>query len=168
MNEQLKEALNRSLAELAEVQTKLNDVVKELPGETSEVGQSIQQVLKTVGKKLDESRAHGESLGDEAQLQAHLAIMEAREKLEASRKVLDDHLTEVAKNGKSLLDELELKAHLAKMEAEDFWERRGPELTDEFNKSRESLTRLAETAMDEIQTQFKKWNTVFGNNDKKT
>lgn len=166
MDEKLKDSLKRSVSELKEMQDRFENWTKDAPDEMQDIREVLEKTLSKIGLKLDESMVHGEKLGEEAQLQAHLAMMEAREKLESSRKVFDQYLDQATDQGKTLMDELELKLELARMEAEDFWEKRGPELSEEFKKSREVMINLADSAMSEMQTQFKKWNTLF--NQKKS
>lgn len=164
MDEKLKDSLKRSASELKEMQDKFETWAKDAPDDVQDIREVLQKTLKNIGGKLDESKTHGEKLTEEAQLQAHLAMMEAREKLESSRKVFDQYLNQATDQGKTLMDELELKVELARMEAEDFWEKRGPELTEEFKKSRDVMLTLADNAMTEMQSQFKKWNSLFNQN----
>ncbi len=148
------------------MQEQLSELVEELPADMQHVRNSIETSLANIAKKLEHSLENSESLTDEAQLKAHLGAMEAKEKMESSRKVFDEYLQRATEQGKTIMGELELKAHLAKMEAEDFWEKRGPELTEEFANSREAVAKLAGSAMDEMQSQFKKWNSIFNSKNK--
>lgn len=171
MDANIKGAIARSIKELKNLEDRFDDILDDLPDDVEEISDDVRATLKTtlkkIGSKLDDSMSQvkdsGERLSDEAELQAHLGLMEAQDKLQSSRKVFEHYLQNTEDTSKTLLDELELKAHLAKMEAEDFWKERGPELSDEFSKSTDAMVKIASTAADEIQQQFAKWNTAFSN-----
>ena len=103
---------------------------------------------------------------EEAQLQAHLGVKEAQEKLEASRLVVDDYLSRTGETSKRLLDEAQLKQQLAMMEARDFWEERGPKMAEEFKESAASFQSVAEKAVDDLQKAFLQFNDIFSNTGK--
>lgn len=90
--------------------------------------------------------------------------MEAREKLEVSREVIESYVAKTSGKSESLMDELELKAHLARMEAEDIWSERGQELSILFTESRETMTDLVGKAANELQEQFSKWHGTSSKN----
>jgi len=161
MDDKLKEAVKRSMKELAALEDKMEDWVDDLPDDTDELRASIKRAVGKIHSKLNESIGHGGKLSDEAELQAHLGLMQARDKLEASKDVVDNYLESATGKSKTLMQELELKAKLAKMEAEDFWEERGPKLKDEFNQSSETMLKVAGSTVDEIQKQFSKWNDML-------
>lgn len=174
MESKIKDTISRSIDELKNLEDRLDDLLDELPDDVEDVSDSVRRTLKstlqTIGNKLDGSMSQvvesGERLSEEAELQAHLGLMEAQDKLASSKKVFEHYLNDAEDSSRTLLDELELKAHLARMEATDFWEERGPELSDEFAKSAEKMAKVAGSAAEEIQQQFSKWNAVFSNRRK--
>jgi len=121
----------------------------------------MKSVMKKMHGKLTESVGHGGKLSEEAELQAHLGLMEARDKLDTSKEVFDNYLESATEQSKALMGQIELKSKLAKMEAEDFWEERGPAIKEEFKQSSESMLKVAETTADEIQKQLSKWNALL-------
>lgn len=161
MDDKLKDAIKRSLKELDKLEDKLEDWVDDLPDDTDELRATMKSVMKKVHGKLSESVGHGGKLSDEAELQAHLGLMEARDKLDASKEVVDNYLESATEQSKTLMGQIELKSKLAKMEAEDFWEERGPQIKEEFKQSSESMLKIAESTADEIQKQLSKWNSIL-------
>jgi len=95
------------------------------------------------------------------QLQAHLGLKEAQEKLEASRVVIDDYVARSSEESKKLLDEVELKRNLAMMEARDFWEQRGKKMAEEFKESAENMQTMAEKTVADLQQAFGQWQDIF-------
>jgi len=141
VEEQIKAAVSKSLDELKNMQAKLDDLIDELPKETEEIRQRAEHSLSQIGEKLQESLKQADEHTQEAQLQAHLGLMEAHDRLDASRKVVDDYL--------------------AMMEAQDFWETRGKQIAEEFEKSSEMMLSFATRAMSDMQVTLKNWNELF-------
>jgi len=161
MDDKIKDTIKRSLKELDDLEDKLEDWIDDLPEDTAELRATMKNVMKKMHSKLTESVGHGGKLSDEAELQAHLGLMEARDKLDASKDVFDNYLESATEQSKTLMGQVELKSKLAKMEAEDFWEERGPAMKEEFKQSSESMLKVAETAADEFQKQLSKWNSLL-------
>ena len=161
MEEQIKAAVRKSLDELKDMQAKLDGLVDDLPEEVKEVRERTERSLKNIGEKLKEAMRQADDSSQEAQMQAHLGLMEAQDRLGASRGIVDDHLRQLGERSRTLLDEAELKRHLAMMEAQDFWETRGRHLADEFRKSTDSMMSLATRAASDLEVTFKNWNELF-------
>lgn len=161
MDDKLKSAIKRSMNELEKLEDKLEDWADDLPDDTDELRASMKNVMAKMRGKLSESIGHGGKLSEEAELQAHLGLMEARDKLAISKDVVDNYLESATEKSQTLMGEVELKAKLAKMEAEDFWEERGPQMKEEFKKSSATMMKMAESTADEMQKQFSKWNELL-------
>ncbi len=161
MDDKLKDAIKRSMHELEELEDKLEDWVDDLPDDTDELRATMKSAMKKIHAKLSDSVGHGGKLSDEAELQAHLGLMEARDKLDASKDVVDNYLESATEKSKTLMGEVELKSKLAAMEVEDFWEERGPKIKEEFKQSSDAMLKIAESTADEIQKQIGKWNTLL-------
>lgn len=166
MEDQLRAAMKQAMESLDEMQEKFGDFIEDLPEEAEEMRKRTEKALTRIGALLKESTEKVEAGTKEAQLQAHLGLMEAHDKLDASRAVMNDQMSQVLDKTKSMLDEAELKRHLAVMEAEDFWEKRGKHISEEFEKSQDAMTSMATRAADEMQEQFKRWAGLFGGNPK--
>ena len=161
MEEQIRSAIRASMKEIEEVQRKFDEIVDELPEQTAGVRARTRDTLAKIRTRLDEAMREAGEDGQEAQVQAHLGLMEAQDRLEASKKVVDEYLDQWRDRSKTMMDEAQLKAHLATMEAQDFWERRGQHLVEEFRQSQKSMQTLATMAVNELQEQFGRWNALF-------
>jgi len=161
MDDKLKDAIKASMKELDKLEDKLENWADDLPDDTDELRARLKGAMTKIKGKLSESVGQGGKLSEEAELQAHLGLAEARDKLDASKDIVDNYLESATTKSKTLMGEVELKAKLAKMEAEDFWEERGPSLKEELKQSSDSMMKLAESTADDIQKQLSKWNDLF-------
>lgn len=165
MDEQVKSAIRASMQEVERMQKKFDEMVdgatEGLPEQTAAVRERTRDTLVKIRAKLDDAMQGATEDAQEAQVQAHLGLMEAQDRLEASRKVIDGYLDQWRDRSKTMMDEAQLKAHLATMEAQDFWERRGQHLAEEFRQSSKSMQSLATMALGELHEQFGRWNAVF-------
>lgn len=161
MEKKIRDAVDRSLEELKSIQDKVDDFIDDLPDDGKEIKDTAKKALSQINELLSTAMRKAGDQADEAQLQAHLGLMEAQEKLEASRAVVDDYVARATEESKTFLDEAEVKRHLAIMEAQDFWEKRGAHLAEEFKASTETMQSLAQRAMDDMQSAFERWNNQF-------
>lgn len=161
MDKKIRDAIERSLEELKEIQGKVDEFIDDLPDDTHEIKRSTKDALGQINKLLNNAVKQAGEQAEEAQLQAHLGLMEAQEKLNASRVVVDDYMARASSESKTLLDEIELKQHLAMMEAKDFWETRGAKMAEEFQSSASSMQAMAEKAVGDMQKAFSQWNDLF-------
>jgi len=168
MEGKIKEAINKSLKELESIQAKVDDFIEEIPDDTHEIKATAQKTLKQVNALLNKAIEQAGDKAEEAQLQAHLGVMEAQEKLEASKVVVDDYMARGSEESKQLLDEVQLKQKLAMMEARDFWEQRGSKMAEEFKESAESIQDMAERAVGDLQSVFAQFNDIFTKNTTNT
>lgn len=165
MEDQIREVMKKSVEALKEIQDSLDDIVEDLPEEAEEIRVRAQKTMNKIRDKLSESIKEAEKETEAAQVQAHLGLMEAHDKIEASRKVVDGYLTQLMQRTRTVMDEMEVKRHLAVMEAEDFWETRGKNLAEEFAKSQQTMMNVATEAAEEMQTHFKRWADIFTGTD---
>lgn len=166
MDSKIKEAIDKSLEQLEAIQEKVDDFIDDIPDDTHEIKATAQKTLKQINALLNKAVAQAGDQAEEAQLQAHLGVMEAQEKLEASKVVVDDYISRTGEESKRLLDEVQLKQNLAMMEARDFWEQRGSKMAEEFKESAVSMQSAAEKAVDEMQNMFAQFNDIFTKSDK--
>ena len=144
----------------------MDDFIDDIPNDTHEIKATAKKTLAQINQLLNKAVAQSGEKAEEAQLQAHLGVMEAQEKLEASKVVVDDYLSRTGENSKKLLDEVQLKQHLAMMEARDFWEERGSKMAEEFKESAASMQSVAEKAVDDLQKVFMQFNDIFTKSNK--
>ncbi len=88
--------------------------------------------------------------------EAHLGAMEALDRIQTARDTVEAFTHEVAAKTQGELDTVKLRAHLAEMEAEDFWENKGKEIADDFNRSSEKAKELSYEAALEVKDYFEK------------
>jgi len=158
MDKNIREAIERSLGELKNMQGKVEEFIDELPDDTQEIKRTTKGILDQLGGVLSNAVEQAGNHAEEAQLQAHLGIMEAKDKLDASKGVIDDVVAKSVEESEKILDEVELKKHLAMMEAKDFWEERGSKLAEEFQASTSTMQDVATKAATELSDVFSKWN----------
>ncbi len=161
MSNSIKDAIDKSLKELESIQAKVDDFIEDLPDDTHEIKATAKRTLSQINELLNKAMSQAGEKADEAQLQAHLGVMEAQEKLEASKVVVDDYMARTGEESKKLLDEAQLKQKLAMMEARDFWETKGKKMAEEFQESAESLQSVAENAVGDLQAMFAQFNDIF-------
>lgn len=161
MSISIKDAIDKSLKELESIQAKVDDFIEDLPDDTHEIKSTAKRTLGQISDLLNTAMSQVGDKADEAQLQAHLGVMEAQEKLFASKVVVDDYLARTGEESKKLLDEVQLKQNLAMMEARDFWETKGKKMAEEFQESAESLQSVAENAVGDLQAMFSQFNDIF-------
>lgn len=165
MHDSIEKTLKQSRQALDNMEDILEDVFDDLPEQAKELQGRSRAVLHKIAAKLDISLTRAENSAQEAQLQAHLGLMEAQDRLDASRPVIDEYLAQLADRSKTVMGEAELKARLAAMEAEDFWERRGQYIAAEFRESGEKMAGLASEAAEELQSRIKHWSDAFNRSD---
>lgn len=161
MDKNIRDAIDLSLKELKNMQDKVGDFLDSLPDDTDEIKATSKNALGQIKSLLNNAVEKAGDKTEEAQLQAHLGVMEAKDKLEASRAVFDDFLATTGEESRKLMDEVQLKKHLAAMEARDFWEERGSKLTEEFQASTETMKNFAQKAIGDMHSAFSKWNEQF-------
>jgi len=166
MENSIRDAIARSLKELQNVQGKVENFIDELPDDTLEVKKTTKSVLDQLSGVLNNVAEQAGDKAEEAQLQAHLGVMEAKDKLDATKEVIDEVLGNSAKASEKFLDEAELKRHLTMMEAKEFWEERGSKLAEEFQASASSMQDIAAKAADEFNGVLKEWNEQFKSRNK--
>lgn len=161
METRIRDAIDESIKELKNMQDKVEDFIDDLPDDTQEIKRATKTALDHLGTVLTKVVDQAGNTAEEAQLQAHLGVMEAKDKLDASKVVLDDVLARSAEESKKILDEVTLKQHLAKMEAKDFWDERGSKLAEEFQSSATVMQEQAEQAASELSSVFTQLSEQF-------
>ncbi len=146
--------IEKSKRSLENVEAKIEDISEDFAEDVSEFWGDLKGRFTQVKDKL--SDAYDEFSSGEAKLQAHLSMMEARDRLENVRKAAEDFTITASNKTKEEYNMATLKAHLAKMEAEDKWEEQKKELTHLYDESKEEVTKLSKKAVHEINEVFEK------------
>ena len=154
----MEKAFKKRLEEAGDAIDKLEDRIEDLAEDFAEDAVDLWADLKKnfagVKGKLNTALTDLDQMGDESQLQAHLGAMEARDRMQGVRDVVEEFTHKIAKKAQGELDTVKLRAHLTEMEAEDFWEKNGPKITEEFNESSDKAKQLAFEATSEVKDYF--------------
>jgi F0F1-type ATP synthase membrane subunit b/b' len=154
MENEFKEMIERSKKSLENVEEKIEDLSEEFAEDVSEFWGNLKGHFAKVNDKLKD--AYEEIDSGETKLQAHLSMMEARDRLEKVRKSAEDFAITASNKTKEEYSMASLQAHLAKMEAEDKWEEAKKELTEKYNASKVDVEALSKKAVHEINEVFEK------------
>jgi len=161
MEESIKEAIKTARQSLDKLDELFESLLDDLPEQAQDAQKRSRVVMRTIRDELDKAANKAEVGAEEAELQAHLGLMEAKERIEATRPVIEEYLKDAAEKSKTIMDEAELKAKLAAMEAEDFWETHGKDLSEEFKKSTEKMASVAAEAASDLQSRLERWVKTF-------
>lgn len=161
MEDSIKAAIRTARDSLDKLDDLFEGFVDDLPEQAKDAQQRSRVVMKQIREQLDKAADKAEVGVEGAQLQAHLGVMEAKERIEATRPVVEEYLKDAAEKSKTVMDEAELRAKLAAMEAEDFWETQGKPMSEEFQKSAEQMASVASEAATDLQSRLEKWVKAF-------
>lgn len=145
----MKEDLQKYIQSSREELDKISKAIEERYASLTEEAKEYSKALKTYISGIEETLKKAE---DETQLQSHLMMMEAKEKMEEIKDDLDTFLSHTAQKGQEELDLLALKAHLLKLETESFWEEKRKSFSRLYSQSQIEATRLADKAVHELNT----------------
>jgi len=161
MEESIKEAIKTARQSLDKLDELFESLLDDLPEQAQDAQKRSRVVMRTIRDELDKAANKAEVGAEEAELQAHLGLMEAKERIEATRPVIEEYLKDAAEKSKTIMDEAELKAKLAAMEATDFWETSGKDMSEEFRKSAEQMASVAADAATDLQSRLERWVKTF-------
>jgi len=161
MDDTIKDAIKTARHSLDKLDDLFESLLDELPEQAQDAQKRSRVVLKKIREELNNAADKAEVGVEEAELQAHLGVMEAKDRIEATRPVVEEYLKNAAETSKTIMDEAELKAKLAAMEAEDFWETRGKDMSEEFKQSAEQMASIASDAATDLQSRLERWVKTF-------
>ncbi len=161
MDKVFKEILDKSSQAIKALEAKVEEHSSELAEDATELWGDIKKNFSGVDEKLKSASKNLEQQTDEANLQAHLGAMEAHDKVDGIKDTIDEFANKISAKAQTELDTAALRAHLAKKEAEDFWERKGKQITKDFDDSGDKVKKLALEATSEIKDYFEKLAKVF-------
>ena len=156
MEKEFKKRLEEAGDAIEELENKIEGFAEDFTGDVVQLWADVKTNFSGVKEKLKTAIKDLDEKGDEAQLQAHLAAMEARERMQVARESLEEFTHKVSLKSQAELDTVRLRAHLAEMEAEDFWEKKSKELSADFNHSSEKAKELSYEAASEVKDYFEK------------
>jgi len=147
MKKEFKEIIETAEKSVKALEEKVEDLSKDFTEEAGEFWGDLKKRLSNIESKLKEAYQEFE---DEAELKAHLSMMEARDMLENVRDSAESFLYTVSKNTAQEFDIAEIKTRLAKMDAEDKWEETQKELYHLYGESKVKVEKLSKKAAEEI------------------
>ncbi|HHD78749.1 MAG TPA: hypothetical protein ENK98_03805 [Epsilonproteobacteria bacterium] len=152
MEKELKNIIEESKNSLKTAEKKIDALSADFSEEVSEFWGDLKGHFNKVNDKL--KQAYDDFDSGESKLDAHLSMMEARDKLEKVKKSAEEFALTTSKKTKEEYSMASLKAHLAKMEAEDKWEETKKELSHTYAQSKVDVENLAKKAGKEINDIF--------------
>ncbi len=153
MEKEFKKIIEEAKESLEKAEEKIEDLSDDFTEDVSEFWGDLKKRFAQVNGKLKD--AYNEFEG-ESELQAHLSMMEARDRLEKVKQSAENFAIAASKKTKEEMSIAPLKAHLAKMEAEDTWEDTKKELSHTYGESKVEVEKLAKKAGKEINEIFVK------------
>jgi hypothetical protein len=157
MEKELKEIIENSKRSLEQAEEKIEDLSEDFTEEAEEFWDDLKKRFSGVNDKLKDAY---ENLESNAELQGHLAMMEAYDKVEQLKKSAEKFAFQASKKTETEFDIAALKAELAKMDAEDKWEETSKELSQQYEKSKIEVESLAKKAGKEINDIFLKLTEI--------
>lgn len=158
MKKEFNELIEAARESVEKAEEKIEALSKDFTEEANEFWSELKQHFSKIKDKLEDAY---HEFSDEAELQGHLSIMEARDRLEVIRDSAENFMFQISKKTEKELEISELKAHLAKMEAEDKWEETKKELSHQYAVSKADVGLLAKKAGKEINDIFLKLTEII-------
>jgi len=138
------------------IEDKVEDIAEDLAADAQELWVDIKNSFSGVKGKLKSAATALDQIGDETKMQVHLGTMEAHEKMEGVKDILEDFTQKIANKAHTEIDTVKLRAHLAEMEAEDFMETKGAKIAHDVNESGEKVKDTTIKAAGELKDYFEK------------
>jgi C4-type Zn-finger protein len=157
MEKELKEIIERSKEALEKIEEKIENAGEAFSEDAKGYWKGLKGYLESIGDQL---KSAYESREGEAELQAHLFMMEAKEKLASLQDDVALLIDKTAGKSSQELDILALKAHLAKLEGEALLEEKEKAFRDLYGKSKIEAEKLAQKAGREINDIFVKLTEI--------
>jgi hypothetical protein len=112
--------------------------------------QTAGQKLSGLDSRLDEATENLSHTGDEARLQAHLALMEVKTAWQAGSKAMDAIAQRSARAARTQFDHAAVQTHLGKMEVESYIEGPGRDLIKRFKHAKQQVELESAAALREM------------------
>ena len=154
MEKELKKVIEKSKESLESAEKKLDAISSDLSEEANAFWGDLKNHFSKINDKL--KQAYHDFDSGQSKLDAHLSMMEARDKMEKIKKSAEEFALTGSKKTKEEYSMASLKAHLAKMHAEDKWEEAKKELAHKYAESKTEVEKLTKKAGEEIGELFEK------------
>lgn len=157
MGHDLKDIIKETKKSIKKSEEKFEDFAEDFNDEVKDFWKDLKKQFFKVEEKLEDSFMQFEG---NAELQGHLGMMEARDRVEHMREAMDEFALKVSDKTQEELDTVALKAHLAKMESDDFWSEREKEISQMYEKSKIEVEQMSQKAGKEMNTLFLKLSEI--------
>lgn len=158
MQDELKELIEQSKQSLKKTEEKIENLSEDFSQEVHEFWNGLKSRLLKINEKLIDASIQ---LENKSELQAHLSMMEARDRVEKIKKSAEEFTYKLSKKAQHELDVAILQAHLAKMESDDMWEETQKEFSNKYQESKIQAQKLSQSALKEINEIFLKLTSLF-------
>jgi hypothetical protein len=158
MKDKFKEITSHIKDTLETVEEKVEKYIENLSEETYSYWKTLKEYLQKTGSELKERYEEQEG---EAELQAHLFAMEAKEKLASLQDEITLLVDKAAGKSAQELDILALKAHLAKLEGETLLEEKEKAFRHLYAQSKLQAQDLSHKTLKEINDIYVKLTEVI-------
>ena len=108
MQDHIKESVKKAIDSIDDIDDVFEEMIENFPDNSKDLHKRSRKALKKVQDRFQNFLKDADTLADEAQLQANLGLMEARDRLEASRPVIEDFIDKAGDQSNQLLDEAQL------------------------------------------------------------
>ena len=157
MKKEFKELITESKESLKKIEDKIESLSEDFSEEINEFWSDLKKHLSGVEDKLEESYDH---LEDQAELKAHLGIMEAHDMTENMKEATQEFTYLISNHVQEEVDMTLLQVHLAKMEGESLWNEKEKILSDMYKDSKSEAEKLAKKSLEEINHIFFKLTEI--------
>ena len=158
MEKEFKEIIEESRKSLKKAEKKIEEMSEDFSEEAGELWSELKKRLSNVEEKLKDAYINFEG---KAELKGHLAMMEARDKLEMIKESTEKFAQKANTKAQQELDTASLKTQLAKMESEDLWNEKRESLSHMYAESKVEVEKMAKKAGKEINDIFLKLTQIM-------
>lgn len=155
---QLKSKLEDSLEQLEELMDEVEDQFDELDDVGEVLWKKTKAHMYQLSKRLEKARDLANQAlsvkSEEAELQLHLAAMDAQEQWQSIEAALGLFSQNRAREIHTEVDHAEVQLHLAKLDASDYVNEQAQRIRHEFNASRAALESKTLAAATTLQQRF--------------
>lgn len=150
MLENLKTAVEKSRHQLENIVDTIEEQYEHLSEGAAELWSATKPKLKSVQDSLSNAAQSIHQQTDAAQLQAHLAIMDAHDQWTYLSNIVTELAHHAREKGQYELQYADLQAHLAAMEARDFMKNQGDSIKTDYQHAKDSVEKASQKAVQEL------------------
>jgi len=161
MQETLDTLIMESKETLENIKNKIEDSSVELSKDASEFWDDLKDNYVKVHEKLEDA---SREYSDKAEKNAYLSMMEAKHKLIDLQDITERFTKDVLDSVQKEIDIIKYKSELSTVNAENNWDKIKNEISETYESSKVEVTKLAQSASDEVKDMFAKLKSMVDNN----